>query len=124
MPTNKQKFNKKYGFKADAPHSMAEISRLTGVSTSILSQVMARGRGARKSNPGSVRNTAGVKGGPGAKMSATQWGQARIYSFVMGGKTQSTADKDLWQKHKGKKNKTTTKSNGKKGKNDKGKRGG
>ncbi len=119
--TNKNKFNKKYGFKADAPHSMAEISRLTGVSTSILSQVMSRGRGARKTNPGSVRNTKGVKGGAGAKMSATQWGQARIYSFVMGGKTQSTADKDLWQKHKSKKKSIKT-INGKKGKA--GKRGG
>ena len=118
VQTNKQKFNKKYGFKPDAPHSMAEISRLTGVSTSILSQVMSRG--ARKTNPSSVRNTKGVKGGAGAKMSATQWGQARIYSFVMGGKTQSTADKDLWQKHKGKKNI----NKGKDGKKDKRKAGG
>ncbi len=115
--TNKQKFNKKYGFKADEGHSMAEISRLTGVSTNILSQVMSRGRGARKTNPGSVRNMKGVKGGAGQKMSATQWGQARIYSFVMGGKTQSTADKDLWEKHKGKKKSVkSVKSNGKDGK--------
>jgi len=50
-------------------------------------------------------------------MSATQWGQARIYSFVMGGKTQSTADKDLWEKHKGKKKSVkSVKSNGKDGK--------
>jgi len=102
MPTNKQKFNKKYGFSADAGHSVAEISRKTGVSVSILNQVMKRGRGAHSSNPGSVRNTKGVKGGPGAKMSATQWGHARIYSFVMGGTTQRTADKDLWARHKGK----------------------
>ena len=29
-----------------------------------------------------------------------QWAMARVYSFVMGGKTQKTADKDLWEKHK------------------------
>ena len=107
MPTNKQKFNKKYGFKPDEGHSIAEISRLTGVSSSILREVMSRGKGARKSNPASVRNaTTGNKPGGkslAGKMSAEQWGQARIYSFVMGGKTQSTADKDLWEKHKGKK---------------------
>tara|TARA_S200002703_G_scaffold151847_1_gene151670 strand:+ start:3497 stop:3886 length:390 start_codon:yes stop_codon:yes gene_type:complete len=126
--TNKQKFNKKYGFKADEGHSMAEISRLTGVSTSILSQVMSRGRGAHKSNPSSVRNakTGKKTGGKSlaGKMSATQWGQARIYSFVMGGKTQSTADKDLWEKHKGKKKSIKTNKDGKDNKTKKYQRGG
>ncbi len=130
--TNKQKFNKKYGFKPDEGHSIAEISRLTGVSTSILNQVMSRGKGARKSNPSSVRNakTGKKTGGTSlaGKMSAQQWGQARIYSFVMGGKTQSTADKDLWEKHKGKKKSINTNKDGKaktsKGKADKYKRGG
>jgi hypothetical protein len=32
-------------------------------------------------------------------MSPQQWAVARIYSFVMGGKTRSTADADLWKKH-------------------------
>lgn len=129
VQTNKQKFNKKYGFPADAGHSIAEISRLTGVSTSILNQVMSRGKGARKSNPSSVRNakTGKKTGGKSlaGKMSAQQWGQARIYSFVMGGKTQSTADKDLWEKHKGKKKSINTNKDGKKGKSTKkGQRGG
>jgi len=103
MATNKEKFNRKYGFEKGSGHSVAEISRKTGISTSILNEVKNRGRGARKTNPSSVRNMKGVKGGAGTKMSADQWGQARIYSFVMGGKTQSTADRDLWQKAKGKK---------------------
>lgn len=30
----------------------------------------------------------------------TQWGLARVNSFLTGGKTRSTADKDLWDKHK------------------------
>ena len=33
-------------------------------------------------------------------MSKEAWSFARIYSFVMGGKTQKTADKDLWLKYK------------------------
>lgn len=104
MATNKEKYNKKYGFSKDQSHSIASIAKTTGISRSILQQVFNRGVGAWKTNPGSVRNVRGVKGGPGPKMSKEQWAYARIYSFVMGGKTRTTADKDLWTKHKGKKN--------------------
>ncbi len=100
VETNKMKYNKKYGFEKGEGHSISDISKKTGIKKSILEEVMSRGKGARKSNPGSVRNLKGVKGGPGTKMSAEQWGMARIYSFVMGGKTRTTADKDLWEKHK------------------------
>lgn len=109
VETNKMKFNKKYGFPKDEGHSVSEIAKLTGIKKSILDEVMSRGRGAHKSNIQSVRLKTGQKD-PTAprskKMSATQWGQARIYSFVMGGKTRTTADKDLWEKHrKGQKSK-------------------
>ena len=100
MPTNKEKFNKKYGFSASEGHSLAEIAKLSGISKSILSEVKKRGIGAHKTNPQSVRNIKGVKGGGGQKMSPEQWGFGRIYSFVMGGKTRTTADADLWKKHK------------------------
>lgn len=100
MLTNKQKFNKKYGFKRDEGHSISEIAKLTGIKRSILQQVYNRGVGAHKTNPQSVRNLKGVKGGPGKKMSKETWGIARIYSFSMGGKTRTTADSDLWAKHK------------------------
>ena len=139
MATNKEKFNRKYGFEKGSGHSIAEISRKTGVSTSILNEVKNRGRGARKSNPQSVRSVSDGKKRGGSslagKMSADQWGQARVYSFVMGGKTQSTADKDLWAKHKGKKTqpqkienknknkKSTNKVNGKEGTREKGYKG-
>jgi len=103
VQTNKNKFNKKYGFKRDEGHTRAEISRLTGVSSRILGEVAKRGRGAHKGNPSSVRRASdGKKVGGNSlkgKMSAEQWAQARIYSFVMGGKTQKTADADLWQRH-------------------------
>jgi hypothetical protein len=102
VETNKMKFNKRHGQPPNQSNSLADIARLSGISKSILDEVMSRGRGAHKTNPQSVRNIKGVKGGGGQKMSATQWGMARVYSFVMGGKTRTTADKDLWAKHKGK----------------------
>jgi len=104
MPTNKERFNKRYGFAKSAGHSKAEISKLSGIPMSILNKVYARGAAAHKTNPGSVRNIKGVKGGGGKKMSAQQWAIARIYSFVMKGKTWYTADKDLANKVKNKKN--------------------
>jgi len=97
--TNRQKFNRKYGFNKDASHSRQEISKLTGISMSILNKVADRAGGAYSNNFSSVRNIKGVKGGPGKRMSINTWKQARIYSFAMGGKTQKTTDKDLWEKH-------------------------
>ena len=108
MPTNKEKFNKKYGFSKDAPHSKRDISKITGIPYSILDSVYRRGEGARKSNPQSVRSaTTGKKPGGKSlkgKMSAAQWGQARVYSFVMKQPgTWGRADKDLAEKVKAKK---------------------
>ena len=103
MVSNKNKFNKKYGYKLDEGHSKAEISKLTGVSVSILDKVYYRGVGARKSNPQSVRSaSSGKKVGGNSlrgKMSGPQWGYSRIYSFVMKQKgTYYGADKDLADK--------------------------
>ena len=83
--TYKQKFNKKYGFEKDASHSLTEISRLTGFKLSGLKKILEKGEGAYYSNPSSVR--------PQVK-NATQWGYARVYSAVMGGKAKAI-DKDL-----------------------------
>jgi len=88
--TNKQKFNKKYKQKLNEPNSKKDISKLSGVSMSILDDVYYRGLGAFKTNPSSVRKSV---------TSPQQWAMARIYSFVVGGKTQKTADADLWKKH-------------------------
>jgi len=108
MSTNKNKFNKKYGFKLDEGHSKAEISRLTGIPRSILDQVFDRGVGARRTNPESVRSaTTGKKVGGRSlkgKMSAEQWAMGRVYSFVMKQPgTWGKADKDLADKVKKKK---------------------
>lgn len=75
--TYKNKFNKKYGFPKDASHSVAEIAKLTGYKKSGLETILEKGRGAFYSSPQSVR--------PQVK-DPTQWGLARIYSAVMGGK--------------------------------------
>lgn len=100
--TNKEKFNIKYGKPRQASNSLSEIVKLTGISKSILEEVKRRGMGAHKTNPQSVRLKSGKKD-PSApiskKMTAEQWGIARVYSFVMNGKTRKTADADLWRKH-------------------------
>ncbi len=85
MATYKQKFNKKYKFSKDKSHSVAEIARLTGYKYKNLLKIKDKGMGAFYSNPSSVRPNVS---------SATQWGVARIYSAVMGGKA-SKIDKDL-----------------------------
>jgi len=89
MPTYKEKFNKKYGFKKDASHSIAEISRLTGYKVSGLRTIKKKGEGAFYSNPQSVRKQV---------TSASQWGTARIYSAVMGGKAKKIDKKHLIKK--------------------------
>ena len=81
--TYKSQFNKKYGFETDEPHSLADISKITGYKKSGLQTIFNKGIGAFKTNPSSVR--------PGIR-SPEQWAQARVYSAVMGGKT-ATIDK-------------------------------
>ena len=88
--TNKQKFNKKYKQPLNQANSKKDISKLTGIKMSILDDVYDRGSGAFRTNRSAVR--------PSVK-SPQQWAMARVYSFAVGGKTQKTADADLWQKH-------------------------
>ena len=75
--TYKEKFNKKYGFPKDEPHSVADISKITNYKKSGLQTIFNKGVGAFKTNPASVR--------PSVK-SPEQWAAARVYSAVMGGK--------------------------------------
>jgi len=87
--TYKQKFNMKYGFPKDAPHSVAEISKITGYKKSGLETIYDKGIGAFKTNPASVR--------PQVK-SPEQWAIARIYSAVMDGKAARVDAKHLIKK--------------------------
>lgn len=77
VKTWKHKFNERYGFPKDEPHSLNEIARLTGYRLSGLETIFNKGVGAYYTNPESVRPT--VK-------SPEQWAKARVYSAVMGGK--------------------------------------
>ena len=83
--TYKQKFNRKYGFAKNESHSIKEIAKLSKISLSNARKIVQKGKGAYYNNPQSVR--------PNVK-SPTQWGIARLYSAVMGGKAKKI-DKDL-----------------------------
>ena len=86
MPlTYKQKFNKKHGLPKDASNSIRKIARLSGITYRNALKIVEKGKGAYYSNPKSVR--------PQVK-SAQQWGVARLYSAVGGGKA-AKIDKDL-----------------------------
>jgi len=82
--TYKKRFNKKYNFKPDEPHSIKQISDITGYKLSGLQTIYNKGIGAYKSNPQSVR--------PNIK-SPEQWAMARIYSSVSKGSKANKIDR-------------------------------
>lgn len=73
MLTYKQQFNKKYKFPLDTPHSLKDISKITGFRLSGLQTIFDKGIGAFKTNPSSVR--------PQVK-SPEQWAFARVYASI------------------------------------------
>ena len=72
--TYKQKFNKKYGFSKDEPHSIKDIAKITGYCGGQLQIIFNKG----------VRPSVN---------SPEEWGMTRIYSSIMGGKA-SVVDKE------------------------------
>jgi len=83
--TYKQKFNKKYGFDKDKSNSIKDIAKLSNIKYTNALKIVKKGEGAFFSNPQSVRKSVS---------SPKQWGIARLYSAVMGGKA-AKIDKDL-----------------------------
>jgi len=83
--TYKNQFNKKYGFEKDKSHSIKEIAKFSKIKYTNALKIVQKGKAAYFNNPQSVRKN--VK-------SPTQWGIARLYSAVMGGKA-ARVDKDL-----------------------------
>lgn len=83
--TYKQKFNKKHGFKKNDSHSIREIATLSKIKYYNALKIVRKGEGAYFSNPASVRKSVS---------SPRQWGIARLYSAVMGGRA-AIIDKDL-----------------------------
>jgi hypothetical protein len=86
---------------AKADSSLEKKAEKSGISFDILKQVYKRGVAAWRTGhrPGTTPE---------------QWGHARVNSFVTGGKTRTTADADLWKKHKGKSESVESKSYGEK----------
>ena len=77
VETYRDKFNKKHGLPKGTSNSLRDIASLTGYKQAALQTIFNKGVGAYKTNPQSVR--------PNVK-SPEQWGYARVYSAVMGGK--------------------------------------
>ena len=73
VDTYKKKFNRKYNQPESKSNSIQDIARLTGYNISGLRTIYSKGKGAFKSNPGSVR--------PHVK-SAEQWAMSRLYASV------------------------------------------
>lgn len=63
-------------------------SAKSGISYGVLKKVYDRGMAA-------------WKGGHRPGVNSHAWALARVNSFIVGGKTRHTADKDLWKKAKG-----------------------
>jgi hypothetical protein len=87
--TYKERFNKKYGFPLNEPHSLKEISDITGYKLSGIKTIFEKGKGAYKSNPESVR--------PNIK-SPEQWAYARVYASVSPGSKSYNIDKSHLKK--------------------------
>ena len=104
MSTNREKFLKLHGLPLDTSLSLLEIGRLAKVPYQALNDVYMRGLGAHKTNPESVRVRGTFVKDPSVpisqKLSAKQWGFARVYAFVMRTKpVYYGADDDIRRKY-------------------------
>lgn len=83
--THKTEFFKRHNIK-DKSLSLQEIRAISGVSLADLKEIDLRGRGAWKTNIESVRVKGTYEKDPNVarkdKLSAEQWGIARVYAFV------------------------------------------
>jgi len=69
-----KKFEKKYG---EDVKSLKQISKATGIPVKALQKVIKKGKGAYYSS------------GSRPNQTASSWGKARMYSFIMGGPTRN-----------------------------------
>jgi len=101
--THRKRFLKAMGLPEDTSLSIQDISNLTGIPDEALQIIYNRGIGAWKSNPESVRlkfSFEKKKNAPRqSRLSKEAWGMSRIYSFIMGGKTFETADRDVAERY-------------------------
>lgn len=89
MKTHREKFLEKHHLE-DKGYSLEDLSRISKVPESILTEVYKRGVGAYKTNLESVRLKGSfvknIKAPPRYKLSKEQWAMARVYSFLDGNK--------------------------------------
>ena len=85
--TNRTAFLRKHNLPSDSSLSLHEIASYSGMPIAALRKVYEKGLGAYHTNPESVRVKGTFKKDPSAplskKLSAQQWGMARVYAFVM-----------------------------------------
>ena len=104
MSTHRIRYLKKVGLDKNESYSLDDLSKVSGVSKSILQDVYNRGIGAYNTNLSSVRlkdfskNPDTKKFPVGARLSKEQWAIARVYSFLNKGTTYKTTDSDLARK--------------------------
>ena len=107
MSTFKQKFNKKHKHPLNKANTLAEISKLSGITKASLQAIYNRGIGAYKTNPESVRVKGTFKKNPKAplsrKLSKEQWAMASVYASISPGSKANKIDKDLIKYKKGRK---------------------
>jgi hypothetical protein len=103
MATNRLQFFKKHGIPASQSLSLMEISGLSKVPIAALNKIYARGIGAYRTQPTSVRAKGTFKKGQplsvvplSGRLSPQQWAMARVYAFVNKSKgTYYGADADI-----------------------------
>ena len=97
MPTHRDMVFKRYGLDKAKSYSISELATISGIPKRILDEVYRRGLGAH-GNLASVRLKGTFEKNPDtirfpkeARLSAPQWGSARLFSFINRGKTFYTA---------------------------------
>jgi hypothetical protein len=105
MATNRLQYLRKMRLE-DKSYSIEELSKISGVPVAGLRSVYRRGLGAHASNLESVRLKGSYAKNPDTRkfpaalrLSAPQWGMARVYSFLNRGQTYKTADADIARKY-------------------------
>ncbi len=106
MVTYRELFHRKYNIPLSKSLSLEEIANIAKVPIEALKEIQKRGEGAWYNNLGSVRLRSNYSKNPNtylyrraSRLPMSQWSFARIYSFLTGGKTYQTADKDIATKY-------------------------
>jgi hypothetical protein len=112
MTTHKRKYLLSKGLDPNLSLNMDSLSRISGIDRKDLEQIKDRGEGAWSTNIASVRVKGTFKKDPkvrrSRKLSAQQWGIARVYAFLnkmeeikAGKRKRMNQDTDIYKRYKG-----------------------